>query len=112
MASNHMDALNNLSFRSHNATTIKLLVVGVLIFVCLVPSLFVFILLSERTNRQEEAKKEITDKWGSNQLIIGPILSLPYHKSSVDPQGFIRESSGVISVLPKKLNHNVSILVL
>ena len=104
-----MDSLNNPSFRSRNATTTKLLVVGVLIVVCLVPSLFVFILLSERTDRQEEAKKDITDKWGSNQLIIGPILSLPYHKSSVDPQGFTHESSGVINTLPKKLNHNASI---
>ena len=104
-----MDTLNNLSFRTQYAATIKLIIVGILIIICLAPSLFVFILLSERTNRREEAVREITDKWGSSQIIAGPILSLPYYKSSVDSQNFKHESSGILNVLPQKLNYNVSI---
>lgn len=104
-----MDKLNNLSFGSQNSTTAKLLTVGVLIFICLVPSFFVWILLAERTNRQDEAKKDITSKWGSSQIIAGPILSLPYYKASVDTQGLKHETSGVLNVLPKKLNHIATI---
>ena len=92
-----MDKLNNLSFRPQYNTTIKLIVVGTLMVVCLVPSLFVFILLSERANRQEEATREITDKWGSNQVVIGSILSLPYHKGSIGSQGFKHELSGFLT---------------
>lgn len=104
-----MDPLNNLSSRSQNSTTTKLLIVGILILICLIPTFFVLILLSERTNRQEEVKKEITDKWGSHQLIVGPILSLPYYKLSIDSQGFKHELSGVLNILPKKLSHSASI---
>ncbi|MDP3758252.1 MAG: inner membrane CreD family protein, partial [Candidatus Daviesbacteria bacterium] len=100
-----MDAFN-MPLKSQNSTTLKLLVVGILIFVCLVPTIFVWILLSERTNRQEEAIQEITDKWGASQVIIGPILSLPYSKTSVDSQGFKHESIGILNVLPQTLNHN------
>lgn len=104
-----MNSLNNLSIRSQNLTTKKLFIVGVLILICLIPSFFVFILLSERMSRQDEAKKEIADKWGTSQIISGPILSLPYYSSSVDAQGFKHESSGVFNVLPQKLSHNALI---
>ena len=101
--------MSNLAFKPQHSTTLKLLIVGVLIFICLVPSFFVWILLAERTNRQDEAKREITSKWGTSQVIAGPILSLPYYKATIDPQGFKHESSGVFNVLPQKLNHTAII---
>lgn len=109
LAGKTMDTLNDMSRRPHNTTTAKLIIVGILIGICLVPSLFVLILLSERTDRQEEAKTEIAGKWGSSQLISGPILSVPYYKSSIDQQGVKHESSGVLNVLPHKLSYNASI---
>ncbi|MDO8590970.1 MAG: cell envelope integrity protein CreD [bacterium] len=90
-------------------TTMKLVTVGILIFICLVPSFFVWILLSERTARQDEAKQEIISKWGSSQIIAGPILSLPYSSITVDSQGLEHESSGILNILPQKLNHTATI---
>lgn len=92
--------------KSQNSVTFKLVIVGILAFVCLVPTFFMWALLSERTDRKNEAKKEITEKWGASQVIAGPILSLPYSKTTVDAQGFRRESSGVLNVLPQKLVHD------
>jgi len=83
----------------------KLVAVGVLIVVCVVPSFFVWILLAERTNRQDEAKVEITSKWGESQVIAGPILSLPYRKSYLDSQGTRQETTGVLNMLPEKLQY-------
>ncbi len=104
-----MSTHKSISLGSQNGITAKLVVVGVLIFVCLVPSLLVMVLLSERTDRQEEVTQEITGTWGSSQIIAGPILSLPYQKIWFDAQGLRHESSGVFNVLPKKLNHTASI---
>ena len=103
-----MDTLNNISFGRYS-TTVKLFTVGFLIIICLVPSIFVWILLAERTNRQDEAKKEITGKWGSNQIIAGPILSLPYSSASIDSQGLKHEITGVLNILPQKLNYTATI---
>lgn len=95
--------------KSPHLITSKLFIIGVLVVLCLVPTFFVWIILSERTNRQEEAKKEITDKWGASQIISGPILSLPYTKTFIDPQGLKHESSGVLNVLPQRLIHDATI---
>ena len=83
--------------------------VGVLIVISLIPSLFVWVLLEERTNRQDEARIDIASKWGSRQVIAGPILSLPYDKVFVDSQGVKHETSGVLNVLPQTLNHTATI---
>ena len=100
-----MEAFNDSDFKSQNSTTAKLFIVGILVIVCVVPSFFVWILLKERTNRQDEARREITSKWGSNEIIAGPILSLPYDTATVDAQGLRHESSGVLNVLPQQLTH-------
>ena len=104
-----MDTLQKLTNRHQFSATFKLVIVGVLIIVCVVPSFFVMLLLSERTNRQGEAVKEITDKWGGSQVIAGPILSLPYYKVTIDSSGYKHESSGVMNVLPQKLHYNAAI---
>lgn len=98
-----------MSFRPQDSITIKLFAVGVLIFICLVPSLLIWALLTERTDRQNEVKKEITEKWGSSQIIAGPILTLPYTRVSVNSEGLRFETSGVLNILPQKLSHNATI---
>jgi len=104
-----MNTFDNASFKFLNSTTMKLVTVGVLIFICLVPSLFVWVLLAERTGRHDEAKQEITSKWGSSQIIAGPILSVPYYSRTTDPQGFMHETSGILNILPKKLANTTAI---
>ena len=54
--------------------TVKLLAIGVMGFICLVASLFVFGLVAERENRHTEVKDEIGRTWGAPQVFIGPML--------------------------------------
>lgn len=58
--------------------TARMLVVGFLLIVLLVPLEFVKSLISERAFRQEEVVSEINEKWGNEVILSGPILKVPY----------------------------------
>lgn len=58
--------------------TARMLVVGFLLLVLLIPLEYVKSLISERSFRQEEVIREINSKWGNEVLLSGPILRIPY----------------------------------
>ncbi len=66
------------SFRRQHSTTLKLLGVGGLILVMMIPLLMISGVLSERLQRRNAAVAEVTASWDTEQNIIGPVLSLPY----------------------------------
>lgn len=61
-----------------NSITARMLVVGFLLLVLLIPLEFVKSLINERAYRQEEVVKEINEKWGNEVLLSGPIVKIPY----------------------------------
>ena len=61
-----------------NSITARMLVVGFLLLVLLIPLEFVKILIGERAQRQKEVVHEINGKWGNEVLLSGPILKVPY----------------------------------
>jgi len=60
------------------STTAKLILIGLLTLVLLIPLSFVKSLISERASRKQEVISEITSKWGDSVLLYGPILKVPY----------------------------------
>ncbi len=68
----------NESFLEKNALTIKIIIIGFLIIVLLIPMSMIQSLVMERKERQKEAQLEISSKWGQNQQIIGPVLVAPF----------------------------------
>lgn len=58
--------------------TARMLVVGILILVLLIPLSFVKDLIYERSKRQKQVVNEINQKWGDEILLSGPILKIPY----------------------------------
>ncbi|HZH69540.1 MAG TPA: inner membrane CreD family protein, partial [Flavobacteriaceae bacterium] len=61
-----------------NSITARLLVVGFLLLILLIPLEFVKSLINERAYRQEKVISEINEKWGNEVLISGPIIKIPY----------------------------------
>ncbi len=59
-------------------TSFKMLVVGLLILVLLIPLSYIRGLITERANRQRDVVHEINEKWGKEVLLYGPILKIPY----------------------------------
>ncbi|MDN3725195.1 inner membrane CreD family protein [Aequorivita sp. SDUM287046] len=61
-----------------NSFTARMLVVGFLLLVLLIPLEFVKSLINERAYRQQEVVQEINNKWGKEVLLSGPIVKIPY----------------------------------
>jgi inner membrane protein len=66
------------SFTRRNTTIIKLLGVGALVLVLLIPLMMISGVLSDRLQRRNEAVADITSSWGQEQNVIGPVLGIPY----------------------------------
>jgi len=60
------------------SSTAKILMVGLLTLVLLIPLQYVKTLIFERADRQKEVIKEINSKWGESVYMYGPVLKVPY----------------------------------
>ncbi|HBX52734.1 MAG: hypothetical protein A2275_09490 [Bacteroidetes bacterium RIFOXYA12_FULL_35_11] len=61
-----------------HSVMLKITVIVILIMVLLLPSLLILELVQERKQRQTEAIHEVSSKWGNDQIICGPVLTVPY----------------------------------
>jgi len=57
----------------------KMLMVGLLTLILLVPLAFVQDLIQERSQRKDEVVNEVTETWGKDISFYGPILKVPYN---------------------------------
>ena len=69
---------NRFGNRIKSSITARMLMVGFLILILLIPLSYVESLIRERQIRQSEVIDEINSKWGNDILVYGPILKLPY----------------------------------
>lgn len=58
--------------------TAKLFMVGLITVILLLPLQWVKMLIEERADRQSEVVYEVSEKWGEDIYIYGPILKIPY----------------------------------
>jgi len=95
------------------SVTIKLLFIGVLIIVLLIPSSLINDLINERAGRQNEMIKDVSDKWSGSQLVMGPVLIIPYKKQVKDVNANNKEINKEIIenlyVLPDNLHINAKL---
>ena len=56
--------------------TARMLMIGILILILLIPLSYIEDLIDERMLRQQEVVKEINQKWGEEVLVYGPILKV------------------------------------
>ena len=86
------------------SVTLKLLSIGFLILILLIPSTMMQSLIREREITRDEAVKEVSSKWGGNQQIGGPIISIPYTILSKDQYGKTETRIEYAHFLPDKIN--------
>lgn len=58
---------------------LKIILIGTLIFLLMIPFTMINSLIDEREERQNNIIDEISQKWGLSQTISGPILTIPYN---------------------------------
>lgn len=82
---------------------LKLFVVGFLMLLLLIPTSMLESLISERQLTRDSAVKEITSKWGSEQLIGGPVLTVPFTAEIETDKGKTTLVTNYAHFLPENL---------
>jgi inner membrane protein len=75
--------------RLRDSTAFKLVVIGGLILLLLIPLGMVGSLITERQQRGSQAAEEVAATWGGRQVLAGPVLTIPYRVVEKDKKGKI-----------------------
>ncbi|TDP59352.1 cell envelope integrity protein CreD [Flavobacterium dankookense] len=81
------------------STTAKMIMVGFLTLVLLIPLFFVQDLITERSQRKNEVTREVSNLWGSDIQFYGPILKIPY--TSYDNYNVTDTKTGATTIQKK-----------
>jgi len=96
--------------RFRESISFKMLIIGIIVFVLMIPSMMVQSLVSERMYRKNSVLNEITTAWSNPQTITGPIISLPYNQYytvvNKDKEDEIKYRVKTAYILPDTLNIN------
>ncbi len=90
--------------------TVKILFTGFLALMLLIPLGMVTGVISEREGRRAAAIKEVSEKWGFEQFLQGPVLVVPYQTRYVDEKKVTRMSIENAYFLPESLKISGRIL--
>ena len=96
------------SFTEKYAAILKVASIGILILILLIPASMIQSLIREREARQDEAIMEINNKWGHEQTITGPILTIPYYEYIKNAKNELVKITSYAHFLPNDLSRNGS----
>lgn len=87
---------------SRNSTILKLMVIGFLFLILMIPQNMVSSLIQERENVRNEATTEVSSKWGGTQTLSAPVITIPYKYTEKDDKGFLQNMIGYAHFFPEK----------
>ena len=87
-----------------NSVMLRLLVMGFLTIVLLVPLAMVESVVAERTSRRHEAVNRFNEEWGGAQTIGGPVLTVPFTTTWTDNNGRVHRTTDQAHVLPRDVH--------
>ena len=91
------------------AVTIRIVALGAMILILLIPLALIGNITTERAKRRETVCQEVAAVWGGAQLVSGPILSVPYTVAEGDPDGRVRRLTRVLRVLARTAKADVEL---
>ncbi len=66
---------------------LKIVFIGIVFFVLLIPKLMIIGLMEERKSTAESARAEVMEKWSRDQVVRGPVLTVPVKETVTDQEG-------------------------
>lgn len=87
--------------------TVKLIAIAILTLLLLIPAALINSIVSEREHTGENAVREISAKWGQEQYITGPFISVPYKDDSgkIDYLYFLPDKLNITGDLTPEVRH-------
>lgn len=105
-----MSVFEKVSSWARRSVTLKLITIGILILLLLIPSAMLTSLIYERESTRNKAVDEVSSKWGNAQTIGGPVISIPYQISIKKENGEIELATQFAHFLPENLTVKGSLL--
>ena len=91
--------------------TFRSLLVGLLMLLMIIPLLMVDDIVRERNRNYHSVLYDISNNWGSDQTVVGPVLSVPYveHITSVET---VTDSNGVTKTISRDVFNDKTMVLL
>ena len=80
METNTLTPIDRFNNWIKESVMIKLMSIGFLILILLIPASWIESLITERQYRATDVIREISNKWSSDQTLTGPVLVVPFTK--------------------------------
>ena len=68
------------TYLQRNDLSVKIVLIGLLILILLIPIAMVRGVISERSRNAQDAIREVQDKWSNAQTVTGPYLEIPFEE--------------------------------
>jgi len=101
---NDQDILKKTANYIKRSITLKIVSVGILILLLLVPAAMIQNLIRERQSRRDSVVEEINQKWGDSQTITGPFITVPFKTFFKDKDGETQLNLSYLHILPETLD--------
>ncbi|MCU0353885.1 MAG: cell envelope integrity protein CreD [Cytophagales bacterium] len=98
-----LSLLERLSRWVRRSVTLKLVIIGFLVLVLLVPAGLLQGLITEREYTRDAATREVSDKWGGPQTVGGPVISVPFRVVQKNERGQTSTTTQYAHFLPEDL---------
>ena len=99
-----------MSSKLKSSATMRIIVIGVMSFVLMVPAIMIQYLVHDREMARDAAASEVSQKWGDRQLLAGPILTVPIRKQITDNRNWTTSTcKRYAHFLPDTLSINGSV---
>lgn len=86
-----------------NPLTLKIVFIGIIMLILLIPGGMIMSLIFERSEMMESAQQEVARMWSDEQHITGPVVTIPYVYTVTDENGKRSTARNQLTVLPEKL---------
>lgn len=97
--------LDKMGINLHRKLSFKLIIIGMLILILLIPKMMILSLIQERSTTANETTQEVMSKWSNEQSVTGPVLTIPYKEKvyNEEDKKYV-EIIHTATFLPKELN--------
>lgn len=82
---------------------LKLIAIGILVLILMIPTSMVSSLIRERQSLKNEAVYEVSSNWGLEQKISGPVISVPFHEYEKQSDGTVKKYKRWAHFLPEAI---------
>lgn len=109
MENQQPSVFEKINLKIRNSITIRLLSIGFLVLILLIPTSMIEDLIREREYRRSDVIREVSNKWGGSQTVTGPVLTVPYYVytkyfDTDDKKEKINKTKAYAHFLPDELN--------